>query len=438
MLNKVFAIGRAEYLEAVRSKAFLIGLLVMPVLMGGSVVVQGLLHDRVDLTERKCVVVDPTGELWPVLERAVAERNAAVWVEGDDGELEQKRPLFQLERYEPAAEEATDVVLSERVRDGEIQSFVLLSASVLDEDGEFGERPLAYHTQEPTFTELPDWIAECVNSDVRRRRFEGASIDRELVDKLNRRIPLTTWGLARQRDDGTVEAADEENKIRTFLIPAAAMMLLFMIIMTSAPQLMNQVLEEKMQRISEVLVSSVSPFELMLGKLVGSACVCMTLAAVYLSGIAWATHHFGVAAFVPPSAYVWFLVMVVFALLMYGSIFSALGSACSELRDAQSMMMPAMIVIMIPLFAWSAVLESPNGSIAQALTYVPTATPMILMIRVLAPPGPPVWELFAGFAMCIATTLVVVWAAGKIFRVGVLSQGQTPSFRKLFTWIVSK
>ena len=437
-MKKILAIGRAEYLQAVRSKAFIIGLLLMPLLMGGSMAVQVLLKDQVDLTDRVCVVVDPTNEMWPVLERDLEERNEAIWTTSDDGEPKQSRPKFLFERYEPTEDERADVVLSKRVEDGEIQGFVLLGPKLLDEDGEFGEKPLAYHTDEPTYTELPDWIAEKVNKEVRQRRFDTAGIDRELVLKLNRYIPLSTWGLASLRDDGTVEEADRENKLRTFGVPAIAMMLLFMIVMTSAPQLMNQVLEEKMQRISEVLVSAVTPFQLMLGKLVGSAGVSLTLAAVYLGGVAWAASHWGVSDLVPVSAYVWFLVMIVFALLMYGSMFSALGSACSELRDAQSMVMPAMILVMIPLFACSVVLESPNGTIAQVLTYVPTATPMILLIRMLVPPGPPLWEIFAGVGMCLLTTWVLVWASGKIFRVGVLSQGQTPSFRKLLSWVVSK
>lgn len=438
-MDKILAIARAEYLQAVRSKAFLIGVFLMPVLMGGSAAVQIALKDQVDLEERRCAVVDPTGELWPLLEDKVAGRNESVWDEDEDtGEPKQLRPEFTLERFEAGGEKRADVLLSERVESGELTGFLLIDTDALADEPDYSKRLLAYYTDEPTFSELPDWLERTLNAEIRQRRFDAADLDQELVAKLDRRVRLSTWGLASERADGTIEEAEEENKARTFGIPAAAMMLLFILVMTSAPQLMNQVLEEKMQRISEVLVSAVSPFQLMLGKLFGSVGVCLTLAAVYLGGVFWATHHWDVADWVPLSTYAWFLGMMVFALLMYGSLFSALGSACSELRDAQSMMMPAMLVIMVPMFAWTAVLEAPNGSVAQALTYFPTATPLILLIRVLAPPGPPVWEIFAGLAMCIATTLFLVWASGKIFRVGVLAQGQAPSFRKLLTWIVSK
>lgn len=437
MMNKVLAIARAEYLQAIRSKAFIIGLIGMPILMGGGLLFQLAMDDQVDLRERRCAVVDPTGQLWPALEAAAKQRNEVlIWGEDDDGERKQLRPKFSLERFEPEPDQRPDVALSDRVRAGELQGFVILDPSLLTDTP--GDRALAYYTGEPTFTELPKWVGSLVNEVVRRRRFAAANMDPVLAEKLSRKVPLTTWGLAAQRADGTVEEAEKENKLRTFGIPFAGMMLLFMLTMTSAPQLMNQVLEEKMQRISEVLVSSVTPFELMLGKLLGSVGISLTLASVYLGGVIWATHHWDVSHFVSPVTYVMFMLMTVFALLMYGSLFSAMGSACSEIRDAQSLLMPVMILLMIPMFSLGAIIESPNGAVATVLTYVPTATPMIFLFRMLAPPGPPTWEIFAAMAMCLLTTVALLWASGRIFRIGVLAQGQTPTFRKLIGWIFTK
>ncbi len=435
-MRKVLSIAKAEYFQAVRSKAFLIGLFGMPLLMGGGILFQLLVEDQVDLSERHCAIYDPGGELWPVLEAAAQERNErGIWQAGEDGQREQLRPEFILERH-IGGDERADVVLSDQVRAGELQGFLLLDPTLIED--EVSERPLAYHTEEPTFTELPNWLEEVVNEEIRRRRFAAADMDRELAERLVRRVDLSTWGLLEAREDGTVDEAEEDNDVRTFIIPFAGMMLLFMLVMTTAPQLMNQVLEEKMQRISEVLVSSVTPFQLMLGKLLGSVAISLTLAALYLGGIFWATHHWDVAHFVPAATYLWFVLMMVFALLMYGSLFGALGSACSELRDAQSLMMPAMIILMIPLFALSAIVESPNGNLAVGLTYFPTATPMIFLFRLLAPPGPPAWELLSAIVMCLVTTAALLWASGKIFRVGVLSQGQTPTFGKLLGWVLSK
>jgi ABC-type Na+ efflux pump permease subunit len=362
---------------------------------------------------------------------------AEIWVgrsgEADALHLRAECPRFLLERYEPAPDERPEVVLSRRVQSGELQGFVLIDPDILRK--RLLTRPIAYHTDEPTFNELPNWIEEQVNEEVLRRRYEEADLDGKTVQKLSKRVNLSTWGLVKQRDDGTVEEADQENELRTFGIPFVGLMLMFMMVMTAAPQLMNQVLEEKMQRISEVLVSAVTPFQLMLGKLLGGVGTAGTLALLYLGGVVFALNHFGVGHFVPWTAYLWFVVMMVFALLMYGSLFSAMGSACSELRDAQTLMMPAMVLVMVPMFAFTVILESPNGDAARWLTYFPTATPLVFLLRVLAPPGPAAWEYPAALAMCVVTTVALVWASGRIFRIGVLAQGQTPTLAKLLRWV---
>jgi ABC-2 type transport system permease protein len=438
-VRKVLAIARAEYLESVRSKAFLVGVLMMPLMLGGSALVQVLLGDRADLSDRRCAIVDPTGELWPVLQAAVEARNAeAIWETGEDGERVQVRPRFLLERHEPAPDEDVELALSDRARAGELQGFLVISTTASALDGEVGERPLSYHTREPTFTELPRWLRETLDGHIRARRFEAAALDMELVGRLDREVPLGTWGLVSRQSDGSVSQADREHEARTFGIPAAAMFLLFMLVMVSAPQLMNQVLEEKMQRIAEVLVSAVTPFQLMLGKLLAGALVSMTLALLYLGSVWWATRHFGVDHFVPPEIYLWFPLLLVLAFATYGSMFSALGSACSELRDAQSMMMPAMIAVLVPLFAWTVILESPNGPVARALTFFPSATPMVLLLRLAAPPGPPAWETALAAIYSLATAAAFVWASGRIFRIGLLAQGQTPSLRRLAGWILER
>ena len=441
MWRKIFAVGRAEYLQAVRSKAFLIGVLALPIMMGGSIAAQVILKDQVDLTPRRCAIVDPTGELWPVLETAAAERNAeAIWkTDEESGERKQKRPEFLLELHTPEPGEETELALSDKVRDGDLDGFLLLGERVLDPEAEMGERPAAYHTNQPTFEELPRFLEGVVNGEARRVRYEAAELDQEVVGRLNRHVEVGTWGLAsRSAETGEVTSGEKESEVRTKLIPLAAMFLLFMLVMTSAPALMNQVLEEKMLRISEVLVSAVSPFQLMMGKLLGSVLVCTTLGGLYLGAVAWATHHFDVAHFVPLSLYVWFFFLMILALLMYGSMMSALGSACSELRDAQSMMMPAMLVIMIPLFVWTAVVEAPNGTLATGMSFLPTATPMILLLRIAAPPGPPAWEVAAATGVCLVATVLFVMAGAKVFRIGVLSQGQTPSLRAVIGWVFSK
>jgi ABC-type Na+ efflux pump permease subunit len=294
-----------------------------------------------------------------------------------------------------------------------------------------------YHTQSPTYEDLPHWLGLAINGEVRRLRFEESGIDRALVDGLSEPVPLKQYGLAEVTATGEVKK-EKLNELQTFLAPMGAMFLLFMLVMMSAPMLLNTVLEEKIQRISEILVSSVSPFELFLGKLLGNVFVSWTLFLIYVGGGVFVAAHYGALHFVPFGLVGWFLFFQLLALLIFGSIFSAIGAACSEMRDAQSMMTPAMLIVMMPMFVWIVVLKSPDSPFAVAVSLFPPATPFLMLLRLAIPPGPAAWEVALSIVLTTAFTLFCVWAAGKIFRIGILAQGQAPSYRRLVQWIFSR
>ena len=429
MKAKTLRVARNEYRNIIRTKAFLVTLILMPVFMGGSVVVQTLLNDQKDIKDRRVAVVDETGILLAPLAEAAEERNTVrIWARGEgEGERRQTDARWLVETTD-----ADPVELSDRVRSGELFAYVIIPGTAIDEPG---ADSIAYHTNTPTYDSLPRWLGTKLNTEIRRRRFEVANVDREEVERLSLEVPLRRFGLVERTGTGAVKDAEEVNELANFLVPLAAMMLLFMLVMMSGPALLNAVLEEKMQRISEVLVASVSPFELFLGKLLGTVLVSWTLSVLYLGGVAYLSHRFGFADLVPNSLYAWFAFFQLGALLIYGSIFSAIGAACSEIRDAQTLMMPAMLLVLIPMFTWVAVVQSPNSTFSTVLSLIPPATPFIMLVRLAVPPGPPLWEIVAAVLVTIAFTMVCVWAASRIFRVGILSQGQAPTFVRLFRWI---
>lgn len=437
-MSKILAVARTEYAHAVRSKAFLVGILVMPIIMGGSIVMQKLLEGRVDTAERRCAVVDASGELFSALDQANQEREDYLYeyVDGEKGR--QNKPRFVFELVAPPTDgQRADLELSDRVRSGDLFAFLIIDATAIGQPGP-NANPLAYHTATPTYNDLPRWIERVLNRKILAARFAREGIDQELVSELNKRVDLTSLGLVSVNADGEVVEAVRENKFRTLGVPIACFALLFMLVMMSAPALLNQVLEEKMQRISEVLISAMSPFEFMMGKLVGTVMVSMTLSLLYLGAAFYLAHHFGVSDLVPLSILGWFLLFQTLAMFMFGSIFTAVGAACSEMRDAQTMMMPVMLLIMIPFFCFSVILEDPTSTFSRAASLFPIATPMLMLLRVALPPGPPLWEIALGTALCVAFTVFCVWAAGKIFRIGILSQGQAPTVGRMLRWVFSK
>ena len=442
-MSKIVAIAKVEYLVAVRSKAFLVGMFMMPVFALGGIAVQTLLKNQVDISDRKVAIVDRSGFLYPLIEDANEWRteNEAHSVDPETGKRTQTRPRFLFERYESGDDDARiHEALSKRVESGELLGYAIIGARILDTRPPEGSdaRALAYHTKTPSFMELPNWLEYVVNRETQRARFAQAGIDQTLVKSLSEPVRLTSLGLVELSEDGAANEAEVNDRIRTFVVPIAALALIFMMIMMTAPALLNQVLEEKMQKISEVLVSSVSPFQLLMGKLVGTVLVAVTLSFVYLAAIFYVTHRFGVADWIAPSVYLWFFLFLTLALFMYGAIFSAIGAACNEIKDAQSLMMPAMLLVVLPFFTFSLVLESPNSAFSTAISLFPPATPLLMFMRILLEPGPPVWQLALGVTLSLLFAVACVFAAGKVFRIGILAQGQTPSFLKLMRWIVSR
>jgi ABC-type Na+ efflux pump permease subunit len=213
------------------------------------------------------------------------------------------------------------------------------------------------------------------------------------------------------------------------------MYLLFIALMSSAPQLLTAVIEEKMSRISEVLISSITPTQLMLGKLLGVAGVATLLALIYLGGGVYALLQTGQFELVRPTLLVWFVVYLLCAVLMFGSVFVAIGAACSDLKDSQSMMQPIMIFMLLPMFASAIVLRQPNATLSVMASLFPTASPFLMLIRLAMTPPPPMWQVALSVVLTLGTTAVFIWAAARIFRVGLLMQGKPPNLPELMKWI---
>lgn len=460
MLSKIWSVARNEYLASVRSKAFIVSIVLMPLIIVIAIVVQQWSAKGADRSDRVFAVIDRTGELWPAIERAAQQRDAAAEAQGDES---------QQARFVPkrVADDADQRELSEQVTRGELFAYVVIGKDVLatpapmtndaltgdnrdNSNAGKGNDPdtdnraksdanVAYHTNSPTYEALPNWLRGVITEEVRRLRYERAGVDPALIAQLNAPVRLRQMGLV-ETDAATGEAreAEERNPAADMLVPAGAMFLLFALVMLSCPPLLNTVLEEKMSRVAELLVSSVSPFELMLGKLVGAVMVTATLSVLYIGAVIYLLNHFELVGMVPVRMYFWFAFFLLLAVLMYGSIFIAIGAACSEIRDTQTLMTPAMLIIMLPVFTWFSVAQSPDSTFAVGASLFPLATPMLMLLRLGIPPGPPAWQVILAALLTLATTLLAVKAGAKIFRIGILSYGQAPTMRRLAGWVMSK
>jgi ABC-type Na+ efflux pump permease subunit len=213
------------------------------------------------------------------------------------------------------------------------------------------------------------------------------------------------------------------------------MMILLFAVMSGAPALLNTVIEEKMSRISEVLIGSLTPFELMMGKLIGAGAVSFLLALVYVVVGLMVARHYGYGDVIGASELAWFIAFLALSVLMYGSIFLSIGAACSDIKDAGAMMGPAMMLMMLPWMTWFAVLNAPDSPLSIGLSLLPTATPFLMLLRIALPPGPPMWQVVIGLVLTTATSVALAYAAGKIFRTGLLMQGKGATLAEMWRWV---
>jgi ABC-2 type transport system permease protein len=454
-MHKIFAVARREYNAAVRTKSFLISLFLMPILMGGGFVAQLLLKDQVDTQEKRFAVIDrtPGAQLAKTLKSALVTRNAEQIFDPNTGE--QVKPAFALEEIHASDQEPSEIdtqrfELSQRVRSGEIFGFLDIGARVFEHpsaisvtpgtaaavDGQLDQSLIRYQSNSPTYDEFQNWARPILEHTIQEARFLTAGLSSSEVRAVLAPVPLVTKGLSEKDDStGEIQEAEDQNPIASILVPGALMMLMFMLIFVGGTPALQGVVEEKMQRIAEMVLGSVRPFELMMGKLLGLMAVSLTLAALYLGGAYALAHYYDMTRLIPTSVLAWFIAYLVVGVVMYGALFIAVGAACSDLRDTQTMLWPVMLLAMLPLFIWINIAREPTSTFSTVASLIPTATPMLMIMRVAVPPGIGWWQPTLGLLLMLLTTMVFVYAAGRVFRVGLLMQGKGPSFRDMARWI---
>ncbi len=429
-MSRIAIVAVSEFLTLVRTKAFIIGVVLMPVFMGGAIAFQRFTEKRLDNTTREVAVLDHTNVIFPVLAAATDAWNARAV----DADGVQRAPKFLVHAADPNGGEAGRVALSEQVRDGRLFAFVEIPSAALDASANPPAK-VQYHTNHPSYETLPRFLNVAVGRAVLAIRFRAAALDPKLIDRLTRAPELETLGLLERDSEGRVKAAVEIDRLRAIAVPASFMALMLLVVVSSAPQLLNSVMEEKMSRISEVLISSVSPFQLMMGKLVGSVGVSMLLAVIYLTGAYRTAAYYGYADALTPAMVGWFLLYLLCAVLLFGSIFISIGAACTDFKDAQSMMTPAMLLVMMPVFTWTAVLRAPDSALAIGLSLFPPATPFLMLLRMALRPAPPLWQVLLSVVLMALTAIAAVWAAGKIFRTGILMHGKSATVGEMIRWV---
>lgn len=433
-MKKVFHVMLNDYRQIVFTKSFLFSLIFPVVIYGGMFLMGIFISDKADLRDRRVAIVDETnGVLFDALAEAAELRNNAnpVMVDG-----RQAQPFFLPEAFSRGELSRNEVLiaLSDRVRRQELYAFLWIGPNVLDVQASQGVA-IEYYSDSPTYRALPDWINRSLREQVEEIRFAEAGLDLREVRRLSRFSGVDRYRLAERDSEGRVVQPSEDNPIAAFMIPIGIVMLLFFSIQMSMPVLLNSVIEEKMQRIAEVLLSSVTAFQLLLGKLLAGMAVGLTFSLVYLVTLGFSLALYDVSAWVTPAVYFWYFPFLLIGLLTFGSMFAALSAACQDLKDTQNYIGVIMLVLILPMILGVVFIESPDSRVAQIISMIPPIGNFLMMTRIAISPGPETWQIWVSVFNHLMFGWLSIWAAARIFRIGILSQGKAPGWRELMRWV---
>ena len=433
-MRKIFILTKREFITSVRSKSFLIGLIIAPILMGGSFFVIKLTEDKVDVSDKMIAVIDHSGIMVEPLSEVLDERNQVIF---DEETGERIRPAYILEIIEPAKEELRQqrLSLSNRVRNRELHAFIEIGPEILH-PGEDNEKfRIMYYAENSFVDDVRDWFSITINNQLRQLRVAELDIDSELSRDLFFGIRVEGMGLlSLNQETGEVNEAKKSNIGDAIAVPYIFMMIMFMIVMMFTVPLLSAVMEEKIERIAEVILGSVTPFQFITSKLLGSILVSLIGSGVYIFGGAITATQMGFADSVPYHLLPWFFTFLLLNIMMIGSIMIALGAACDNSKDAQSLQFPAMMPVLLPMFVMFPMLKDPLSSFSTGLSLIPPFTPMLMVVRMATPVSIPVWQPVVGLIGVILFTAFTIWISGRIFRASILMQGTPPKFMNLVRW----
>ena len=318
---------------------------------------------------------------------------------------------------------------------GEIFAYFVIGADPTTSSDE-----CKYVSENLTDRDLTNWFAGIATEVVRERRIAREQIEPAVATWIQKDLRFEGRKLA---SSGVAEEVGTVDRARQWA-PVAFTYLLWFAIFTSAQMLLTSTIEEKAARIIEVLLASVSPLQLMVGKLIGVAGAGLTVVASWALWLFIALLVLPVVAGAPvlgflgdvaadPLMLCAFVSYFVLGYLLYAAFLVGVGSVCSNLKDAQNLMLPVMIPMIIAISSMVPIGKDPNGLFAQVMSFIPPFTPFVMMNRSAGPPA--LWEYVTTTIVLLGAIYAVAYGVARIFRIGILMTGKPPRISEVLRWL---
>lgn len=434
-MHKIWTLFKREYRAAVRTKSFVISLLMVPLMMGGGFLAMIIMEKKIDTEDKKFVVIDHSGFMQEHIDAALETHNTNDIINSRTGD--QIDPAYIVEYAEADLQdpEGQHLAISERVKSQELHAFIEIGPDILHPTEEGEGAYLKYYSEHAFNDNIRYWFDNVINNNLRAMRATELDLDTLQTKDLMSWVKVEGMGLVSiDKKTGEQQEAEKSNELQSFLVPYVMLIMMFMLVMMSAIPQLSSVMEEKNEKIAEVLLGTITPFQFMMGKVLGGIGVSLTTAGIYvLAGIVTLTYT-GMGSVIPWDVLPWFFAYTILFILMVGSGMAALGATCNDNKDAQSLTFPGILPMIIPMFLIAPVIQDPTGPFATTMSLIPPFTPTMMIMRMAGPVTIPVWQPIVGLIGVALFTIFTVWIGARVFRTAILIQGQKPTFANLFKY----
>ncbi len=415
---KVLHIIRREYVESARKRSFIISTIMAPVLLIVLYAIPILTVFLVPPEQVSVTVLDGTGLL------------GAEFVSSLSDTLENGRQTFRAMIADPRGRDpaAYKTMLVESIKSNALDVLIEIPSDV------FEKGSVDYISKDYFNERLMDEIEDKLDSIVIAQRLSREGMDYDRVIAATEHIHLNERKITRT---GVME---ERELVGEFILVVVFVMILYMALLSWGISVQRSIIEEKSSRVIEVLLSSVEPRDLFVGKIIGVGSLGLTQIAIW-GAITLALGLSSSVAFAEFSQYVrfslsdalYFVLFFVLGFLLYSSLFTVIGAVCSTEQDAQQLQSIVVFPMVVPIMLMFFVLQNPNSTFAIVLSLIPFFTPMLMLARV-AISEPPWWQVLFSIGLLLVTIYGVILFSARVFRAGILMYGKRPSLREILRW----
>jgi ABC-2 type transport system permease protein len=422
---KAWPIIKREYLTRVKTKGFLIGTFLLPVMMFAMMMMPAFFMSRAGKSAQdKIAVIDQTGRL--------GEKVVASFEERKNSKGEQR---FPAQLYEAGDDlEATKNELNGKVDRGELSAYIIIPPDIFDNNN------FQMHAKSVGNFEFVQGVERNVSNIVRNMRLEESGLDADEVHRLNRWVNVTTFKVG---EEGSTEQRAEVSFLYSMLMG----LILYMMLLLYGQFVVRAIIEDKNSRVIEVIVSSVKPSQFMAGKVIGIGATGLTQFLIWIATfMIIASYGLTMAQIfapdmsqlpipeVSPMVLAGFCIYFLLGYFFYAAIGAAIGSMVNSDSEAQSYQWIMIFPIIISFFLMFAINNSPDSPFASIMSFIPFFTPILMFARILNEAAP-VWQIALSIVTMGLSVWGMIWLAGRIFRVGILMYGKKPNLPEVMKWI---